>query len=315
MQGKVALKDKFHFDEPGTLPTPGPIGRVVRLGFGCASLWLVWLLATRSDTRDLLNPSFWALAAFALMLAPYVVNIGFGVRWGGWPRVASVVILVGSAAAGLMTAGSLLSMPLWATVTGWMIYLYGHLGISFVLSAVLATPGCEMRALPHLRATVFASAAREHYCPGFIGTFDEWEQQRRSGADSPGDGESHADRRSSRDLMGNPAGKLLIYGVPFIALQLAGNLGGFSVATIIPAAAFLAVGGVCAINAWRSGRVHCHFMAPWCLLVGAAMTLYAMRLIDLGPDSWSLIVNTGLLGAALIYITVERKWGTYFGKD
>jgi hypothetical protein len=26
-----------------------------------------------------------------------------------------------------------------------MVYVYGHLGISFVLSAILATPGCEMQ--------------------------------------------------------------------------------------------------------------------------------------------------------------------------
>ncbi len=40
----VEMKDVFHFDEPGTLPPPGPIGRLVRLAWG---LGLGVLLAGR----------------------------------------------------------------------------------------------------------------------------------------------------------------------------------------------------------------------------------------------------------------------------
>ena len=108
---------------------------------------------------------------------------------------------------------------------------------------------------------------------------------------------------------------MLIYGVPFVALQIAGNLGGFVVATSIPAIAFLIVGAVCTYNAWRSRRVHCFFLGPWCLLVGIMTALYSLRVIDFGPDSWSLIVNTGLAGAAILYFVSERIWGRYFDKE
>ena len=150
MNDKVAMKDTFRFDEPGTIARPGPIGRLVRLSLGALCLWLVWQLVTRSDTPDLYNTSFWVMAAFGLMLAPYVVNIGFGVKWGAWPRIASVVAILGAAVFGFVMSGAVLSMALWATVAIWMVYIYGHLGISFVLSAILATPGCEMRAIAHL---------------------------------------------------------------------------------------------------------------------------------------------------------------------
>ena len=132
--------------------------------------------------------------------------------------------------------------------------------------------------------------------------------------DSSGNGQAITDR-SAIDLLNNAGGQLLIYGVPFVALQLAGNLAGFTLATAVPAIAFLFVGAVCSYNAWRSGRVHCHFLGPWCLVAGTMTALYSLRIIDFGPDSWSLIVNTGLAGAALLYFGSERIWGRYFGHE
>lgn len=314
MNNKLALKDTFRFDEPGTLMRPGPIGRIVRLSLGALCLWLVWQLVTRSGIPDLYNPSFWVMAAFGLVLAPYVVNIGFGVTWGAWPRMISGIIILVVAAFSFAEGGSVLGAPLWATVAIWMIYIYGHLGISFLLSAILATPGCEMRALPHLLGMVFRNDTREHYCPGFIENVDQWEQSRGTSAGESDDDESLPVDVSKSDLLGNAGRQLLVYGVPFLALQLAGNLGGFTIATAVPALAFLIVGVVCSINAWRSRRVHCYFMGPWCLAAAAMTALYSLRIIDFGPGTWSMIVNTGLAGAVIIHVTTERIWGKYFGQ-
>ncbi len=315
MGDKLAMKDTFRFDEPGTIAKPGPIGRLVRLGLGTLCLWLVWSLVTRSDTPDLYNPSFWVMAAFGFMLAPYVVNIGFGVKWGAWPRLISALIVVAAAGVSLSMSGNVLGTPLWATVAIWMIYIYGHLGISFALSAILATPGCEMRAIPHLLGIVLRSEAREHYCPGFIENIDKWELTRNNPPhESDGDHQS-VNALASKDMVCNAGWQLLVYGVPFVALQLAGNLGGFTVATAVPALAFLVVGVLCSINASRARRVHCYFMGPWCLIAGTMTALYSLRIIDFGPSSWSLIVNTGLAGAFVIYMTTERIWGRYFGEQ
>ncbi len=188
-----------------------------------------------------------------------------------------------------------------------MTYVYGHLGISFILAAFLATPGCEMRALPHLLGMIAGGEAREHCCPGFIEHIDRWERQRTSSEDCSGNTDP-----VSRDWLGDAGRQLAVYGIPFVALQLAGNLAGFTIATAVPALAFLFVGAVCLINAWRVCRVHCFLMGPWCLLAGMMTALYSLRVIDFGPDSWSLIVNTGLAGAAIIYVAAERLWGSYF---
>ena len=72
-------------------------------------------------------------------------------------------------------------MPLWGVVTTWMIVIYGHLGISFVLATLLATPGCEMRAIPQLLGMASGKQAAEHYCPAFIDKIDHWEHQRNNG--------------------------------------------------------------------------------------------------------------------------------------
>lgn len=315
MATKLGMKETFRFDQPGTLAKPGPIGRIVRLVLGTLCLWPMWQLARHSSTTDLYDPSFWILSLLGLMLVPYVVNIGFGVKWGVWPRVTSAAIILTAAIVSYITANNALGFPLWVTVAVWMIYIYGHLGLSFLLSAILATPGCEMRAIPHLIGLLSKQDAREHYCPGFIENIDQWEHSRLRKFDA-NDSEVHTSGdRSTRDILDNAGGQLLVYGVPFVALQLAGNLAGFTIATAVPAIAFLFVGIVCSFNAWRSYRVHCFFMGPWCLLAGLVTTLYSFRMIDFGPSSWSLIVNTGLAGAAVLYMVSERIWGKYLVRN
>lgn len=297
-------EETFRFDEPGTLVKPRWIGRLVRLILGILCLGLVWKLAVDSTVDDLTSLPYIAFGLFALALIPYVINIGFGVRWGMWPRVAFAGLVLGSAAYSYMTHGTLVAQIFWLVVNGMMIYTYAHLGLSFCLAAVLATPGCEMRALAHLAGLLRQQDTREHYCPGFIRHVDEWEIERRDGTQaSPG---NHS------DLLDGVGAKLAIYGIPFLALQVAGNLAGFLLATMLPAIAFLFVGIFCLYNAYRSRRVHCIFMAPWCLAAGTMTLLYSLRMIDFGPDTWSIIVNTGLAGAFLIYIGSERMFGRYF---
>ena len=62
----------------------------------------------------------------------------------------------------------------------WVYYWFVHLGFSFFLAAVLATPGCEMRSIPHLWTLITRRATKEHYCPGFLDRLDRWERERRA---------------------------------------------------------------------------------------------------------------------------------------
>jgi hypothetical protein len=180
MSDKLSMEGVFRFDDPGTLPPPGPIGRTVRLliGLALADFVYQWLFAV--DRSDLTEPMVLLWTAFSFYLAPYVVNIGFGVRWGAWPRIGLALILAASAGAAFAIDGSWDSDILWQGLRGTQVYLYGHLGISFLLSGVLGTPGCEMRAIPHLIEKLGGSAKAEHYCPGPIDPLDRWERSLRS---------------------------------------------------------------------------------------------------------------------------------------
>lgn len=74
---------------------------------------------------------------------------------------------------------------------------------------------------------------------------------------------------------------------------------------------YAVMGTGCAVNARGCGRVHCHFTAPWFLLVAGLMLLYAGGFI---PEQWlaaDVIAVAGLVGAMLIWAVTEKRWGRY----
>lgn len=177
--GREPLREVFHFDTEGTLPLPGPIGRLVRMALGLLIAKFIYDWLTIIDSSDYLQPFILLWVAFSVALVPYVVNIGFGVNLGAWPRLALLGVWALAAIAGYVEQGVFRSELLWNVVEITQIYIYGHLGISFFLSAILATPGCEMRAIPQLMGKVSGTGSKEHYCPGFIDNIDRWERKRK----------------------------------------------------------------------------------------------------------------------------------------
>ncbi len=63
-----------------------------------------------------------------------------------------------------------------------IFYTAGHLAISYVFAAILATTGCEMRSIPQLIAILRRSdLGEEHSCDtGPWDRIDEWEARRPS---------------------------------------------------------------------------------------------------------------------------------------
>ncbi len=55
---------------------------------------VAWQTATGAGVAGLSSVDFWFWMLFALLLVPYVVNIGLGVTWGAGPRLVAVVSLV-----------------------------------------------------------------------------------------------------------------------------------------------------------------------------------------------------------------------------
>ncbi len=186
MTGRPENKLETHFEQPGSLDKPQALGRIARFLFGA---WLVSFLyqlivfGPRSfvDQTPPADWTMWLAVGLGVMVTPYVVNIGFSQNWKQWPRVAVLGIASVLVALDLLAYGTWWAPPLGVFALGWFIYWVGHLGLSFVLSALIATPGCEMRAFPHLWTILTGRETREHYCPGFLDTLDRWERRRRSG--------------------------------------------------------------------------------------------------------------------------------------
>ena len=72
-------------DEQGTLPRPGPIGRLVRLALGLFCLYYVYILWVVRDVLILadgsIRPLLWNGIVVGLILISYIVNIGFSRSW------------------------------------------------------------------------------------------------------------------------------------------------------------------------------------------------------------------------------------------
>jgi hypothetical protein len=168
------------FEECGSLPKPGFIGRLVRLGFGVWLLSGLYILIPDGwqglvDTTPPTHWTMWAFIGLAFLVTPYVINIGFTRNWKRLPQIAIALTGVLLVAIDLALYGSWWAPPLGAFVWAWLAYFAAHLGFSFVLSALIATPGCEMRSIPHLWTLMTGRETKEHYCPGIIDMVDRWE--------------------------------------------------------------------------------------------------------------------------------------------
>ncbi len=170
--------------DQGSLSRPGPIGRLFRLTLGIACLYGLWELIKVAPIfveRPLeLLPNLSLMILVVLCIFNYVVNIGFSKNWKFYPTLVSVLVIGGVAGVNYLLTGTANSFLLGALIVAWIGYFYSHLGLSFVLSALIATPGCEMRAIPELFGKITNRESKEHHCPSsIISGIDRWESNRR----------------------------------------------------------------------------------------------------------------------------------------
>jgi hypothetical protein len=173
-------------DEPGSLPRPGPIGRAVRLGFGSLCLWyvisLIHLTGNLFGSDGHIRSMVWNGVVIGLFLVSYVVNIGFSRAWKKWPTIISVGVFLLVGGVGLLTQGSFETSLLARVIWGWELYLFSHLGLAFIISGIIGSAGCEMRAFHDLYSRLTGTPTKEHYCPiGPLHSIDQWENQRFQG--------------------------------------------------------------------------------------------------------------------------------------
>ena len=104
----------------------------------------------------------------------------------------------------------------------------------------------------------------------------------------------------------------LLWGVPCAALVVASFVEFSPTArTSVWTVALLWAGAACLLNAWRSGRVHCHLTGPFFIALAALAFLHGSGLLSLGPRGWALLGVVLLVGTPLLTFVPERIWGNY----
>ena len=165
--------DPLELVDHGSLVRPGPVGRLVRFALGVVCLYALWDIVQYAEI--MITQPFSSLDNLVLLIVGplcvfnYVVNIGFSKSWGNRPLLTSLIVLLLSAGIAFLTSGSFDHPIFGVPLILWLMYFYGHLGIAFLLSAVIATPGCEMRSIPELIGRTRGKASEEHHCPAAFG--------------------------------------------------------------------------------------------------------------------------------------------------
>jgi hypothetical protein len=155
----------------------------VRLAFGVLCLsYVAGLIEVGGDrfTNDgHIRSVIWNGILIGLFLVSYVINIGFSRAWKKWPALLSAGVFLVVGGIGYLMEGTVETSLLAQTIWSWELYLYSHLGISFIISALIATPGCEMRAFHDLYSRLTGVPTKEHHCPvGPLHSIDRWEANR-----------------------------------------------------------------------------------------------------------------------------------------
>ncbi|MEE8201546.1 MAG: hypothetical protein V3R29_10305 [Candidatus Acidoferrales bacterium] len=140
---------KTKFEQPGTFPRLGPIGRTVRVLAGAALLYfLVYSLLTRwqgwVETRagwGLPGGTWFIGVALALYLLPVTVDRLLTVNWGWRSQAVWGTLLLGLAAFDFFYYQSLWAPPLGGFLLLSIVGVFGVIGLSFLVQAVAATPG------------------------------------------------------------------------------------------------------------------------------------------------------------------------------
>ena len=173
----------LRLEETGSLPKPGPIGRVVRLAFGALCVYyVVGLIDVSGDligSDGHIRTVVWNGVLIGLFLISYIVNIGFSRAWKKWPAILCAGVFIALAGYGQVTQGAIETNALASAIWGWELYLFSHLGTAFIISAVISTPGCEMRAFHDVYSRLSGLPTKEHFCPvGPLHPIDKWESNR-----------------------------------------------------------------------------------------------------------------------------------------
>lgn len=162
----------------------GVIGRILRTLLGLYQLYFVISVLPLYDyfmSHTLpTNLKYWAFVVWAFLVLNPVINIGFMVKWRRRPQIVFLITAALATIFNFWQYGNLWGAPLNFLIFIMVIYVHTHLGIAHILSGIIATPGCEMRAFSHLKAILTKGKSEAHICPGIWDKFDKWEANKKN---------------------------------------------------------------------------------------------------------------------------------------
>jgi len=124
--------------------------------------------------------------------------------------------------------------------------------------------------------------------------------------------ESDATTCKSRDILSSRWRVFMLYGLPAIAIVVAGApaiSSGWR--TVVWAVALATMGGACIVNAIRCGRVHCYLTGPFFLVMALVALSYGLGILHLGGNGWNLLGLVTLIGAIALWYLPEMLLGKY----
>ncbi len=83
------------------------------------------------------------------------------------------------------------------------------------------------------------------------------------------------------------------------------------VQAIVWACGLAIMGSACALNAWRCGRLHCYFTAPFLLVMAVSALLLGFGARGRSPAAWNVLSVVLIVGALLFTWLPERVFGRY----
>ena len=108
---------KIRFEKSASLPTPGPIGRIVRVVPGIFLLYLFVLIL--SNYKDFIgsdlprHPLLWLGIAVSFYILPEMLGIGLGRDFGRWPQLIFGLVALLAAVFDLVQYGALWGAATW----------------------------------------------------------------------------------------------------------------------------------------------------------------------------------------------------------
>jgi len=158
---------------------PGVIGRILRLLTGLLQVRFVISVVPEFNyymtyyfPRDFM---YWIAVIIAFLVLNPVINIGFNLKSSRRPQIIFLFLVAVSVLFNLWQFGAILEAPLNFLIFLMAIYVHIHLGMAHILSAILATPGCEMRAFSQIMTMITSKKTDFYVCPGFWTPLDKWE--------------------------------------------------------------------------------------------------------------------------------------------